>query len=148
MRNKEYMLSPAYQQIPRKKKTSHRSSIELLLVTAICFTVLNMVPRKDIYDFFNQKYLLKEEDFKNARWSPYKNPTGEIYSLFLKQKISHNLINKSAYEYEVNKRNPQGLTGNILVPSLDGNKLAGNQTCPSPETLRNFFPDTNKEVGK
>jgi len=78
-----------------------------------------------IYNIFKYDPALQgltSKDFDNAEWVEVHNHDGRIYDNYIATNMVHNQNNWEGYQQETNKRNPNGLTGKILVPEFDNIK--------------------------
>ena len=66
-----------------------------------------------------------EKDFENVNWLNYNNQSGMIWSCYKKENIPRSGMNWAIYIDQVRKKNNGNLSGNILLPDLDGNGEVG-----------------------
>ncbi len=72
------------------------------------------------------KSYFKPKDLEEKEWILYNNPDGRIWDEYMNESTPHTNPNWRLYQEEVRKRNPQGLTGEIYLPDLDGDGKVGD----------------------
>lgn len=80
-----------------------------------------------VADYNLKKAEIGPEDFDNANWIEYNNPSGQIWHCYSAENISHNSLNWALYTERIKERNDEKTEGIIELPDLDGDGVVCNQ---------------------